>query len=244
MNANLIEYVLHLADSALIQSQRISEWTGHGPALEQDIALTNIALDNIGQARNFYQYAAELKADGCNEDTLAFLRTEDAYHNHLLVELPNGDWGQTVLKLFFFSTYQKLLYEQLHQCTDERIAAIAEKSLKEINYHVRWSSEWVVRLGDGTEESHQRMLTALDNLWMYVSALFEKPSYDMGWVDYELLQQSWMDKVTGVFDEAHLDLPTIASFQKGGHDGIHTEHLGYILAEMQYLQRVYPGNEW
>jgi ring-1,2-phenylacetyl-CoA epoxidase subunit PaaC len=238
------DYLIHLADSLLIQSQRLGEWTGHGPALEQDIALTNIALDQLGQARNLYQYAASLMADGSTEDSLAYFRDVHEFKNHLLVEIPNGDWGQTILKLFFFAVYQQALNQQLLDWDDEQLAAIAEKSLKEISYHVKWSGEWVVRFGDGTSESHKRMLAALDNLWMFTNALFEKPSYDMGWVDYDLLRQGWIKKVSDIFNEAGLDVPTAASFQKGGHNGIHTEHLGYILAEMQYLQRVYPNNQW
>ena len=172
------------------------------------------------------------------------MRDAHEFRNHLLVELPNGDWAQSVLKIFFFAAYQKPLYQQLINCPDEQIAAIAEKSLKEVNYHLRWSSEWVTRLGDGTEESHKRMNNALDELWMFTNELFEKPVHDTGWIDYDLLKNEWIEKVQLVFEEATLQLPEITSFQTGGLKGIHTEHLGYILAEMQYLQRVYPNSEW
>src|SRR5689334_19832484 len=173
----LYNYTLHLADNALILAQRTSEWCGHGPVLEQDIAITNISLDLIGQARSLYQHAAGLRneasgTDEVTEDTLAYLRDVREYKNCLLVEQVNGDWAQTILRQFFFSTYQYLLYQQLQQSTDDTLAAIAEKSLKEVTYHVRWSSEWVIRLGDGTPESHDRLENALEELWMYTGELF------------------------------------------------------------------------
>ena len=170
--SNLINYTLHLADNALILGQRNTEWCGHGPILEQDIAITNISLDLVGQARSFYQYAAQLKADGSTEDTLAYLRTERDFKNCLLVEQPNGDWAQTILRQFLFSSYQYFLYQELQKNSDETLAAIAEKSLKEVSYHLRWSSEWVIRLGDGTDESHSRILKAIDELWRYTGELF------------------------------------------------------------------------
>ncbi|MCU0335938.1 MAG: phenylacetate-CoA oxygenase subunit PaaC [Chitinophagaceae bacterium] len=258
-----INYILHLADDALIMSQRLSEWTGHGPVLEQDIALTNIALDYLGQARNFYQYAAqkqneaesatgpqallpggEERSGEVTEDSLAMLRLEHEFKNHLLVELPNGDWGQTVLKVFFFSAYQKLLMQQLVHCTDEQVKGIAEKSLKEVSYHLRWSREWVLRLGDGTAESHERMRLALEAVWMYTGELCVQPDYHQGWVDYTAMKTDWMEHVQHTLAEATLDAPVAAGFQSGGLYGRHTEHLGYLLAEMQYLQRVYPNSEW
>ena len=167
MNNSLIDYTLHLADTTLILSQRNSEWCGHGPILEQDIAITNISLDLLGQSRNFYQYAAALKNDGSTEDSLAYLRTEREFKNLLLVEQQNGDWGQTILRQYFFSQYQLLLFQQLQQHSDEQLPAIATKAIKETTYHVRWSSEWVIRLGDGTDESHNRMLHAIDELCRY-----------------------------------------------------------------------------
>ncbi len=245
----LSHYLLHLADDALIMSQRLSEWTGHGPVLEQDIALTNIALDYLGQARNFYQYAAVLTGAEATEDSLAMLRLEHEFKNHLLVELPNGDWGQTVLKVFFFSAYQKLLMQQLVNCPDEQVRGIAEKSLKEVSYHLRWSREWVLRLGDGTAESHERMRQALDQVWMYTGELFEQPDYQQGWVDYNAIKTAWMETMWQTLEEAAIANSTgggrlAAGFQTGGLKGQHTEHLGYILAEMQYLQRAYPNSTW
>jgi ring-1,2-phenylacetyl-CoA epoxidase subunit PaaC len=258
------EYLLHLADDALIMSQRLSEWTGHGPVLEQDIAMTNIALDYLGQARNFYQYAAEIinqskvstgsqaspsggglvGAGAATEDSLAMHRLEHEFKNHLLVELPNGDWAQSILKVFFFSAYQKLLMQQLINCPDELVRGIAAKSLKEVSYHLRWSREWVMRLGDGTAESHERMLHALEDVWMFTAELFEQPNYHQGWVDYAGIKTAWMEEVSKTFSEATFDFPTTPSFQAGGLYGRHTEHLGFLLAEMQYLQRVYPNSEW
>jgi ring-1,2-phenylacetyl-CoA epoxidase subunit PaaC len=257
MSIDRIKFSLHLADNSLIMSQRLSEWTGHGPALEQDIALTNIALDLLGQSRNFYQYAAALINEGrlmkeflsgtsypVNEDDLAYHRMEHQCNSHLLVELPNGDWAQTVTKLFFFSVYQQQLYTQLFTCLDVQLSAIAEKNLKEVKYHVKWSSDWVCRLGDGTDESHERMMNALHEVWPFTDELFEATNWNNKYADVELLKENWLFKVKEVLTEATLPLPAIAPFQSGGLSGVHTEHLGYILAEMQYLQRVYPGNEW
>jgi ring-1,2-phenylacetyl-CoA epoxidase subunit PaaC len=242
---NLIDYTLHLADNALILGQRNAEWCGHGPILEQDIAITNISLDLIGQARSFYQYAATLKADGSTEDSLAYLRTEREYKNCLLAEQPKGDWAQTILRQFFISNYQHLLYQLLLDNSDKTIAAIAEKSLKEVSYHLRWSSEWVIRLGDGTEESHSRMLTAIEELWRYTGELFEPALYEIeSGADVSSLKDSWMEKTKTVFEEATLPIPEQVFMQTGGKNGTHTEHLGYILTELQYLQRAYPGAEW
>jgi len=262
----LYNYTLHLADNALILAQRNSEWCGHGPVLEQDIAITNISLDLIGQARSLYQHAAELinassspngggREGAATEDTLAYLRDVREYKNCLLVEQPNGDWAQTILRQFFFSVYQYGLYQQLQQSTDATLAAIAEKSLKEVTYHVRWSSEWVIRLGDGTEESHERMRKAIDTLWMYTGELFvpaayEKAAVDIGiGADVSALLPGWQRNVNEVFAEATLPSPITEGnatkwMQTGGKDGVHTEHMGYILAEMQFMQRAYPGSEW
>jgi len=250
MNASLINYSLHLADNALIIGHRNSEWCGHGPILEQDIAISNIALDGIGQARNFYQYAALLSGNGATEDTLAYLRDVIDYKNLLLTELPNGDWAQTILRQFLFSTYQYYFYQQLEKSTDVQLAAIAEKSLKEVTYHVRWSSEWVIRLGDGTEESHTRLSNAVTEIWNYTGELFIPASYEKELittgiaVDLSVIQPLWQQKVSDVFTEATIAIPEKSFAQQGGKGGIHTEHLGYILAEMQFLQRVYPGAEW
>jgi ring-1,2-phenylacetyl-CoA epoxidase subunit PaaC len=250
MNNSLIDYTIHLADNALILAQRNAEWCAHGPILEQDIAITNISLDLIGQARNFYQYAATLKADGSDEDSLAYLRDVREYKNCLLVEQPNGDWGQTILRQFFFSSYQYLLYEQLQQSKDEQLAAIAAKALKEVTYHVRWSSEWVIRLGDGTEESHKRMLKAISEIWGYTGELFLVANYEEvaikeGYaVDVAALQNKWEEKVKEVFAEAGLPFPAATFQQTGGKTGMHSEHMGYILADLQFMQRAYPGCEW
>ena len=250
MSDSLIQYTLHLADNSLILGQRNSEWCGHGPVLEQDIAITNISLDLIGQARNFYQYAAKLISGDATEDSLAYLRKEREFKNCLLVEQPNSDWAQTILRQFFFSQYQYLLFEQLQHSKDEQLAAIAEKSLKEITYHLRWSSEWVIRLGDGTEESHHRMLKAIEELWRYTGELFEVVEYEIQaakngiGVDVSKLKGSWVSNVQEIFSEATLPIPEKTFMQKGGKEGKHTEHLGYILTELQYLQRAYPGCEW
>ena len=243
--SNLINYTLHLADNALILGQRNTEWCGHGPILEQDIAITNISLDLVGQARSFYQYAAQLKADGSTEDMLAYFRTERDFKNCLLVEQPNGDWAQTILRQFLFSSYQYFLYQELQKNSDETLAAIAEKSLKEVSYHLRWSSEWVIRLGDGTNESHSRILKAIDELWRYTGELFIPVEYEKeAGVDVSLLKNDWSEKVKAVLTEATLPVPENIFMQTGGKTGTHTEHLGYILTELQYVQRAYPGCEW
>lgn len=264
MNSSLIDYTLHLADTNLIIAQRNAEYCGHGPILEQDIAITNISLDLLGQARNFYQYAAQLinesktlrdskapspQGEGVGgevtEDSLAYLRTEREFKNCLLVELPNKDWGQTILRQFFFSAYQFLLYQKLQNSNDTQLAAIAAKALKEVTYHLRWSSEWVIRLGDGTTESHSRMLKAIDELWRYTGELFMPADYETATgEDVSLLQDDWLKKITEVFEEATLPIPEKTFMQTGGKQGIHTEHLGFILTELQYLQRTYPGAQW
>jgi len=250
MKQVLIDYTLHLADNSLILGQRNAEWCGHGPVLEQDIAITNISLDLIGQARNLYQYAATLIGNDATEDSLAYLRKEREFKNCLLVEQPKGDWAQTILRQFFFSQYQYLLFQQMQNSKDEQLAAIAEKSLKEVTYHLRWSSEWVIRLGDGTEESHNRMLKAIDELWQYIDELFSATNYELlaasdgSGVDIPRLKEPWMYKVKEIFSEATLIIPGKALMQTGGKEGKHTEHLGNILAELQYMQRTYPGCEW
>lgn len=241
----LIDYTLHLADNALILGQRNSEWCGHGPILEQDIAITNISLDLIGQSRSLYQYAAQLKADGSTEDSLACLRTEREFKNCLLAEQSNGDWAQTMLRQFLFSCYQFYLYKYLQSNPDKTIAAIAEKSLKEVSYHLRWSSEWVIRLGDGTEESRIRMMTAIDELWRYTGEFFIPAPYEKELsIDLALLKTEWDNKVKAVMEEATLPVPEKMFMQTGGKTGTHTEQLGYILSDLQYMQRAYPGCEW
>lgn len=268
----LFKYLIHLADNALILGQRNAEWTGHGPVLEQDIALTNISLDLIGQARNLFAHAAatfnamndaeRTSADALlprvwkmygrelQEDDLAFLRDERQYLNLLITELPKGDWAFTLLRQFFFSAYQYPLYQQLQQCADMQLAAIAEKSLKEVTYHLRWSSEWVIRLGDGTAESNRRMNKALQDLWPFTGELFwetdvEKNAALAGTgINMPLIQEAWQQTIQKILAAAGLQLPTAAAYQKGGKGGRHTEYLGYLLAEMQYLQRAYPNVTW
>jgi ring-1,2-phenylacetyl-CoA epoxidase subunit PaaC len=242
------DYILHLADTALILAQRNSEWCGHGPVLEQDIAITNISLDLLGQARNFYQYAGLLLNK--TEDDLAYLRTEREFKNALLVEQPNGDWAQTILRQFFFSNYQHLMFQRLQESKDEHLSAIAAKSLKEVAYHLRWSSEWVIRLGDGTDESHQRMEQAIHELWTYTGELFEPAVYereaamDGTGVDVTAFKEAWLEKVKEIFSEATLTIPEKTFMQTGGKTGRHSEHMGYILTDLQYLQRAYPGATW
>jgi len=243
-------FMLHLADTTLILSQRNSEWCGHGPVLEQDIAITNISLDLLGQSRNFYQYAASLIGH-TDEDKLAYLRKEREFKNLLLVEQHNSDWAQTILRQFLFSQFQYLLFEQLQKSDDEQLVAIVTKALKEIAYHVRWSSEWVIRLGDGTEESHQRMVQAIDELWRYTGEMFVPAEYEKEIkIDYDLLKQEWHKKVKDIFDEATIPSPfgegqeEAVFMQSGGKEGRHTEQLGFILAELQYMQRAYPNSEW
>lgn len=241
----LINYTLHLADSALILGQRNAEWCGHGPVLEQDIAITNISLDLVGQARSLYQYAAQLKADGSTEDSLAYLRTEREFMNLLLVEQPRGDWAQTVLRQCLFSAYQYFLFGYLREFPDNTISAIAEKSLKETSYHLRWSSEWVIRLGDGTTESHTRMEKALDTLWRYTGEMFLPAPYEKELkIDVAAIRYDWSRKINAVLEEAMLKIPAGVFMQEGGKNGLHTEHMGFILSELQYLQRTYPGCEW
>ena len=243
--AEQLNQLLQLADNALIIGHRCSEWCGHGPILEQDIAITNIALDYIGQARNFYQAAATLINENqesfpgfafpASEDSLAYLRDEREFRNNLITELPNGDWAATTLRIFLFSAYQYYSYTQLKDADKTTVAAIAEKALKEVTYHLKWSSEWVIRLGDGTEESHHRISKAVDQLWAYTGELFPKD---------DPLQQQWLQKIQSVFAEAGLTIPENTWMHQGGTTGNHTEHLGYILAEMQFLQRAYPGSQW
>jgi ring-1,2-phenylacetyl-CoA epoxidase subunit PaaC len=252
MNNFLASYILHLADTTLILAQRNAEWCGHGPILEQDIAITNISLDLLGQSRNFYQYAASLINQSTNqpinpatEDSLAYLRKEREFKNLLLAEQPNGDWGQTILRQYLFSQFQYLLFEKLQHSKDEQLAAITTKALKEIKYHVRWSSEWVIRLGDGTAESKTRMVHAIDELWRYTGEMFIAADYEnLFAIDFATLKSEWLQKITAVFDEATLPIPENTFMQMGGKEGVHTEHLGFILTELQYLQRAYPNSQW
>jgi ring-1,2-phenylacetyl-CoA epoxidase subunit PaaC len=251
-----VSQLIHLADNALILGHRLSEWCGHGPALEQDIALSNIALDYVGAARNWYQLAANqinslqdkaafpLNAQGeATEDTLAYLRDAFDFKNFLLLELPNGDWAVTTLRLLLSASYQQLLLQQLSTNEHADVAAIAAKSLKEVTYHVRWSEDWVKRLGDGTDESHQRLQAAYHELWPYIGEFWENKLALP--IDIASMQAQWLAKINQVFEASHLPQGVLPTWhQTGGNEGIHTEHLGYILAEMQFLQRAYPNAEW
>jgi len=239
-----------MGDNALILGQRLSEWCGHGPVLEQDIAITNIALDLMGQARSLLQYAAELEGKGRDEDQIAFLRDAWDFRNVLLVEQPNEDWAYTITRQFFFDAYHFYFLERLVESADAHLAAIAAKSLKEVTYHLRYSSEWMIRLGDGTDVSHQKMQTAVDDLWMYTGELLEMNEVDeiliaegIG-VDLNLIKPLYDQKITDILTEATLQKPTGTWMQTGGKVGRHTEHLGYILADMQFVQRAYPNSKW
>lgn len=245
------DYVRRLGDNVLVLSQRLSEWCGKGPALEEDMALINVSLDLIGQARLWLAYAAELEGAGRNEDQLAFLRDAHQFHNLLLVELPNGSYADTLARQFLFDVWHYFLLEGLCESSDARIAEIAQKCFKEVTYHVRRSTDLMIRLGDGSEESHRRMQDAIDALWMYTGELFTTDALDQAMQadgiapDLTQLQQKWQQHVTEVMREATLQLPAAGLWmQGGGKQGRHTEHLGYLLAEMQFLQRTYPGASW
>jgi ring-1,2-phenylacetyl-CoA epoxidase subunit PaaC len=251
-NDALLQYCLHRGDSNLILGQRISAWCGHGPVLEQDIALTNVALDLVGQARSYYQHAAELEGKGRTEDDFAYLRNENEYLNPLLCELENGDWGKTIMRQFLYDAHHFILLQALQSSNDEHLSDIAKKSLKEVTYHRRYSSEWVVRLGDGTPESHRRMQVALDDTWRYTGELLTSAPVDEAAFAFQLapkpesLAKEYHAFVEGVLAKAQLTIPEIAptAMQQGGKRGTHTEKMGYLLAEMQHLQRVHPGATW
>jgi ring-1,2-phenylacetyl-CoA epoxidase subunit PaaC len=246
----LFEYVLRLADDSLILGQRLGEWCGHGPILEEDIAITNISLDLIGQAISLYDLVAELEGAGKNHDQLAYLRFENEYKNVLLVEQPNGDFAMTILRQFFFDAFRLPLYEALMQSPVAQLAAIAAKSVKETRYHLKHTSEWVIRMGDGTDESHERAQAAVDHLWRYTSELFFEDNIDAQLQSLNLvpslkeIQVNWMETVKAVLSEATLVIPTNNWKFEGGRQGRHSEHMGYILADLQYIQRAYPNMEW
>lgn len=245
-----LEYLLRLADNPLILGQRLSEWCGHAPVLEEDLALANTALDLIGQARMLLTHAGAREGGGRNEDQLAFLRGEREFRNCTLVELPNGDFGRTVLRNFLFSAYQLPLWEALQASTDTQLAAIAAKSLKETRYHLRHAADWVVRLGDGTEESHRRMQAAVAYLWPYTAELFSVDVVDEAaaatgvGVTGSSLQVRWDATVVPVLQEAALPVPARTPFLSQGKAGVHSEHMGHLLSEMQTMQRTYPGAQW
>lgn len=243
-------YLLQLADNALVLGQRMGEWCGHGAVLEQDIAMTNISLDLIGQARLLYQYIAELRDDGSTEDDIAYLRKEHEYLNCLLVEQQNGDFAQTIVRQFFYDVFDYINMQQLSESTDTHLAAIAAKSLKEVKYHLKHSREWVIRLGDGTEESHNRMQKAVNLLFKYTGELFEPTEAEKSMIaqgiapDLTQLQDIWKKKVDEVMNQATLEIPETPYMQSGGKSGRHSEQMGYILADLQYMQRTYPGVTW
>jgi len=245
-----VQYLLRIGDTALILGQRLGEWTGHAPVLEEDIAMANMALDLVGQARAVLTHAGQVEGLGHDEDQLAFLREERDFRNVTLVELPRGDFAVTVLRNAMMATFFKLLWERLRDSSDAELAAIAGKAVKEARYHQQHSAGWVVRLGQGTEESQRRMRAALDQLWRYCAELFADDAVDehaaasgLGprWSE---LREPWQSEIKSLLDEAALPVPEPTRFLSAGKQGRHSEHMGYILAEMQYLQRAYPGGVW
>jgi ring-1,2-phenylacetyl-CoA epoxidase subunit PaaC len=254
----LFEYLLRLGDTDVVLAQRLGEWVGHGPVLEEDIALANVGLDLLGQGRMWLSYAGEVEArvrgKVRTEDELAFLRDGGAYRNLLLAEMPNGDFAATMARQFYFDQYHLLLLRALTRSADPRVAEIAAKGAKEVAYHAERSMDWVVRLGDGTDESHARMQRALDNLWMYTGEMFTADAAELALaqsgigVDARTLRAPWLAAVTAIVADATLALPQGEWMQgsngRGGKQGVHTEHLGHLLTEMQFLQRAYPGAQW
>ena len=246
----LVLYTLRRADDALVLGHRLSEWCGHGPMLEEDMALANMGLDLLGQARELYSYAA--KAEGCdnNEDKFAYLRDVRQYRNLLLLEQPNGDFAGTMVRQFFYSAFADLYWRAMIKSRDETLAAIAAKSEKESAYHLRHSSEWIIRLGDGTEESHARTQAAIDHLWAFTGEMFAVDEAERGLIDKGIaidtvaLRPLWLKTVSGVVAEATLALPTNEWMQQGGRSGRHSEHLGHLLSELQSMQRTFPGATW
>ncbi|MDR3484948.1 MAG: phenylacetate-CoA oxygenase subunit PaaC [Bradyrhizobium sp.] len=246
----LVLYALRRADDALILGHRLSEWCGHAPALEEDMALANMGLDLLGQARELYSYAADVEDQGNDEDKFAYLRDVRQYRNLLLLEQPNGDFARTMARQFFYAAFADLYWRAMMKSTDATLAAIAAKSEKESAYHLRHSSEWMVRLGDGTEESHRRAQTAVDDLWAYTGEMFgvdesERALIERGVaVDPATLHPQWLKTVSNVVGEATLALPKSGWMQRGGRSGRHSEHLGHLLSELQSMQRTFPGATW
>ncbi|WP_316193918.1 1,2-phenylacetyl-CoA epoxidase subunit PaaC [Bradyrhizobium sp. SZCCHNRI1029] len=246
----LVLYTLRRADDALILGHRLSEWCGHAPVLEEDMALSNMALDLIGQARELYGYAAKVEGHDNDEDKLAYLRDVRQYRNLLLVERPNGDFAQTMVRQLFYAAFADLYWRGMMDSTDATLAAIAAKSEKECAYHLRHASEWVIRLGDGTDESHARAQAAIDDLWAYTGEMFSVDESERGLIDAGIaidptqLLPEWLSSVSHVAREATLVLPENEWMQQGGRDGRHSEHLGHLLCELQYMQRSFPGATW
>lgn len=246
-----VNYLLRMGDNALILSQQLSKLCGKGPALEEDMALTNVALDLLGQTRMWFSYAGELEGQGRDEDDIAFLRDAHDFRNCLLLEQPNGNYADTMMRQFFFDTWHYFQLLELAKAGDARIVEVAQKSIKEVTYHLRRSGDLVVRLGDGTAVSHAKTQAAADALWSYTGELFQYDAVDQAMVDAgiappaEVVRAAFLEHVAEIFAEATLVMPPAdAWMQKGGKQGTHSEHLGFILAEMQFLQRAYPGSEW
>jgi len=244
---DLFVYSLRLGDDALISAQRTAEWIAAAPQLEEDVALGNIGLDQLGQARSLLQYAGQVEGAGRSEDDLAYFRDERDFVNLQLCELPNGDFAATIARLLYFATYQHLLYEELRGCSDEQLAGIAGKAVKEVAYHVDHATQWVLRLGDGTEESHGRMQAGLDAMWPYTGELFASDDLvrrlDVA-VDPASLQDEWNRRVMAVIEESTCTRPESSYQHSGGREGRHTEHLGFLLAELQHVARSHPGATW
>ncbi len=247
----LIKFSVRLGDNALILAQRLCEWCGHGPILEEDIAMSNMGLDLIGQARGFYSYAAAVEGKGRTEDDIAYHRNEREFLNRCMVEQPNGDFAVTMMRSFLYGCAAYLQFRSLTNSKDQTIAGLAEKSLKEVTYHVRHSSDWIIRLGDGTPESHVRAQQALEDLWQFTDELFEMDEVDKLLMDagiaFDLsaLKQEWIQMTDEVCTKATLVKPSGFSYQaSGGMNGMHTEHLGHLLSELQYLPRAYPDAQW
>lgn len=246
----LLNYLLKLADDTLIFGQRLGELCGKGPYLEEDIALTNIALDYLGQSSNFYKYAAQVQQLGKTEDELAFLRVEKEYLNCHLSELPNGDYAQTILKVYFFSVYLRSLYQGLMNSTDTQLAALAEKSLKEVKYHYTHTSTWIKMFAAGTEESKLRLQNAVENLWEYTGGIFAETEGEQDLIRFDIVPDSaklyaqWKTLVTADFQAFGIAIPENSFMQKHSRTGYHTEYFGYILCELQYMQRTYPDCVW
>ena len=250
MNHTPLKYLLRLGDNALVLGQRLTEIVAHGPELEEELANANLALDYLGQARMYYAYAGEIEGKGRDEDDFAFLRDTPEFENLLLLEQPNGHFGDTIVRQFLFDAFYLLQLEALCECGDERLAQIAARSVKEIRYHLRHASQWLIRLGDGTGISHDRVQASLENLWRYTGEMFSGDEVDdrvrdeIGGPDLAAIRLEWRDSIKKILAEATLALPGDEWMDGGGRRGRHSEHLGYLIAEMQYMQRTYPGAAW
>jgi len=246
----ILQYAVRLGDDSLILGHRLSEWCRNGPFLEEDIALSNVALDYIGRARMFYGYAAELSNDNRTEDDFAFLRGCRDYQNLLINELPNGDFAFTMARQLIMDIFYSCFLAELAKSADPSLAAIAAKAVKETRYHLRRSRDWAMRLGDGTEESHTRLQKAFDQIWGYIPEIFEQDELEQRLLDLniavntEALKPQWESTIKGILAEAHIEMPEDSWTVRGGRQGFHTEHLGYLLTELQYMQRSYPGLQW